>query len=207
MLDKIPQSRLVLYGLVVGLLPVLFVAVMIWSRSAELDALSATIDNVESMAMSYKRRQAVNLSVRNHYRDADHFYIDKQLEVLSFLEPEREALEKIINNKNFAGDPTIKKRLETLSGPTNSLVFTEGVVQSFPLYQETTETLIHPVEVNVDDIQKILAKTEGIEVGPYKPGSNRPQLIVLDFKLDKKNHDNQNEVFILNMKLLKREYL
>ena len=74
---------------------------MIWSRSAELDALSATIDNVESMAMSYKRRQAVNLSVRNHYRDADHFYIDKQLEVLSFLEPEREALEKIINNKNF----------------------------------------------------------------------------------------------------------
>lgn len=207
MLDKIPQSRLVLYGLFLGFLPVIFVGVNIWSQVRDIDEISNTIEYVEGMAMSYKKRQAVNLAVRNHYRDADHFYIDKQLEVLSFLEPEVDALEKIINNKNFAGDPNIKKRLEQLTGPTNSLVFTEGVVQSFPLYQETTETLIHPIEVNVDDIQKILTKTEGVDMGPYKVAQNRPQLIVLDFRIDKKSHENENEVFILNMKLLKREYL
>lgn len=206
MFKNIPQHRLLIYALVIGLLPIFPVVVGLWNRDTQLEGVNWLIDEVDYQARTYKKRQAVNIAVRNHYHEADHFYLDKHLETLVFLEPEMDALQRIVNNRNFAGDPIIKKRLDFLSNE-NNMVFTEGVVQSYPHYQETVETLVHPVEVNIEDIKKILAKTEGLEMGPYKPGPNRPQLIVLEYKIDKKNHPDNNEVFVLSMKLLKREFL
>lgn len=206
MFKNIPQHRLLIYALIIGLLPIFPVVVGLWNRDTQLEGVNWLIDEVDYQARTYKKRQAVNIAVRNHYHEADHFYLDKHLETLVFLEPEMDALQRIVNNRNFAGDPIIKKRLDFLLNE-NNMVFTEGVVQSYPHYQETVETLVHPVEVNIEDIKKILTKTEGVEMGSYKPGPNRPQLIVLEYKIDKKNHPDNNEVFVLSMKLLKREYL
>lgn len=206
-LKKIPRNRLIIYVIVIGLLPLFFVILSLWGERGRLEHLKEQIELVEDKAALYERRQAINKAVIDHYQNADHFYIDKYLETLSFLEPEIEALQKIMNHKNFTGDTNITKRLDFLTGPSNSLIFTEGVVQSYPLYQETTETLAHSVEVNVDDVKKILARVEGVQIGPYKPGPNRPQLIVLEFRLDKKVQANENEIFNMNMKLLKREYM
>lgn len=94
-----------------------------------------------------------------------------------------------------------------MTGQGNALVFSEGVVQSFPLFQETSETLIHSVEVNPSDIQKILARIEGTKMGEYRPGPHRPQLVITEFKLDKKKVNDKNEVYLLNLKLIKREFL
>lgn len=207
MFQSIPFQRAMLYAMILFLLPFFFVLGAFYSKLNSLKDLEAKLEKVQHLALLQEKRQANNLTVINHYRDADHFYIDKNLETLTFLEPEVEALQKIVNHKNFPDDEVIKKRLEFLTGSGNSLRFTEGVVQTFPQFQETTETLVHPVEVNISDLQKILARIEGLEVGPFKPGSNRPQLIVLDFKLDKKKTSEKNEVFLLNMKLLKREFL
>ncbi|MEM1282220.1 MAG: hypothetical protein AAGG81_01560 [Chlamydiota bacterium] len=205
--DKIPKNRFVIYVMIIGILPVLYVLFSLWGELNTVDKLDRMINLVEDKSEAYKRKQSVNMAVIDHYKEADHFYIDKYLETLTFLEPEIEALQKIVNHKNFTGDTNITTRLDFLTGPGNSLVFTEGVVQSYPLYQETTETLSHSVEVNIEDIRKVLARVEGIKIGPYKPGPNRPQMIVLDFKLDKKKQANDNEIYSLNMKLLKREYL
>lgn len=193
--------------MVLGLIPIILSLFYLVSEQGLLDQLVRMIDAVEEKAEVYKQRQATNMAVIDHYRDADHFYIDKYLETLTFLEPEIEALQKIVNHKNFTGDAFITKRLETLTGPANSMVFTEGIVQSYPLYQETTETLTHPIEVNVDDIRKILSRVEGVQIGPYKPGPSRPQMIVLELKLDKKRLPTESEVYVMNMKLLKREYM
>jgi len=206
MLKNIPQKRLLAYLMIIGLLPILFVMAGLYHRKGELEEVEERIGEVYRMEAGYKRRQAVNIAVRDHFRDADHFYIDKHVESMTFLEPEIEALRKIVENKNFAGDPQINSRLNRLTGPENSLVFSEGSVRSYPGYQETTETQIHPIEVNVDDLHRILAKIEGVAINSYGPGPDRPQLIVLDFKLDKKRHPNENETYVLNMKLLKREF-
>lgn len=207
MLEGIPFNRAVTYVILISLLPAIFVIFYIFSEINGLSLLEQKIDHVQMLALQQEKRQATNLTVINHYRDADHFYIDKHLEVLSFLEPEAEALQKIVKHKNFTDDEVIKKRLDLLIGTGNSMRFTEGVVQTFPQFQETTETLIHPVEVNVQDIQKILALIEGVQIGAYKPASHLPQLIILDFKLEKKKTTDKNEVFSLNLKLLKREYM
>lgn len=206
MLKNIPKQRLLLYGLLLGLLPLIFVLTGFFSQKENLNQLETLIQDVEEKAILQEKRQSNNRAVIDHYREADHFYIDKNLESLIFLEPEIESLQKLVNNKNFAFDEAVKKRLDFLTSE-NHLVFTEGVVQSTPHFQETTETLVHPVEVNVDDIQEILSQVEGIEVGSHQPSSQAPQMIVLDFKIDRKSISEKNEVYNLNLKLLKREFL
>lgn len=207
MFKNIPKNRLLLYIMLLGILPLILAAVNFLSKQSSITELENIMHEMQLMAMFREKKQAVNMAIRNHYHDADHFYIDKYLESLSFLEPEVEGLQKLLNNKNLVADEAIRKRLEHLTGPGNSLGFTEGVVQSTPFFQETTETLVHPVEINGLDLQKILAKIEGLDIGSYTPSPNRPQLIVLEFKLDRKNTAEKNEVFLLNLKLLKREFL
>jgi len=207
MFSNIPQQRLLLYILLGGLLPVLLVGFYIMSGMRSIDNLTNNIFYINQLASAREKKQAVNLAVRNNFREADHFYIDKHLETLPFLEPEIESLQKVVTNKSFPDDENIKKRLEQLNGPDNDLIFTEGVVQSTPVFQETTETLVHPVEMNVHDIRTLLAKIEGINIGNETAGPNRPQLIILDFKIEKKTVTEGNDVFVLNLKLLKREFL
>lgn len=207
MLSRIPLSKALLYGCLAGLLPIFIVVMLFFSQKSQLNDLESTLESIQYQAFNKEKKQALNMMVRQHFHDADHFYIDKHLETLVFLEPEIEMLQKIVNDKNFADDERIKRRLELLTTQANSLVFSEGVVQTFPLFQETVETLVHPVEINTDDLKKILAAIEGVEIGEFAPKDHRPQLLVLEFKLDKKKVYEKNEVFVLNMKLLKREFL
>jgi len=207
MLKNIPQSRLLLYLMMVGLLPLIFVGAALMSKLNGVNETQFAIQGVFEKVLVRGKKQALNTNVRNNFRDADHFYIDKYLETLNFLLPEIESLQKLSSNKNYPEDENLRKRIEHLTGPGNSMVFSEGVVQTYPLFQETTETLVHPVEINTTNLQQILALIEGIEVGNFKPAQNRPQLLVLDFKLDKKNLSEKNEVFVLNLKLLKREFM
>lgn len=206
MWKDIPKSRTLLYLMLLGVLPALLALFNFLPEKSRLEDLRLELQNMEQMALLREQRQGANIAVRNYFRDADHFYIDKHLETLSFLEPETESLQKLLNNKNLAGDEPIRKRVEFLTGTANSMTFSEGIVQSTLFFQETAETLVHPVEVNGNDIKNILARIEGIELTPYAPGPDRPQLLILDFKLDRKNISEKNEVFLLNLKLLKREF-
>lgn len=207
MFKNIPVSRLILYLLSIGLLPFILILFLFSSKTSELEEFKNHLETVQHQAFLKEKKQAVNLAVCQHFRDADHFYIDKYLETLVFLEPEIEQLQKIVQDRNFADDDRIKKRLEFLTSEANSLVFSEGVVQSYPLFQETSETLVHPVEVNASDIKKILARIESVKMGEFTPGLNSPQLVVIEFKLDKKKVNDKTEVYLLNLKLAKREFL
>jgi len=207
MFNTIPFSRFIVYLLCLGALPLILVVFLFFSQKNELEEFQESLEVLQHQALIKEKKQALNMAVRQHFRDADHFYIDKHLETLVFLEPEIEQLQKIVLDKNFADDDRIKKRLELLTGQGNALVFTEGVVQSFPLFQETSETLVHPVEVNGADIKKILARIEGVKIGEYGPSPYRPQLVISEFKLDKKKINDKNEVYLLNLKLIKREFL
>lgn len=207
MLSQIPFSRTLLYALILGLIPLFIVGVILFSHLHELGQIDDQIENIQFQALQQEKKQATNITVIQHFKDADHFYIDKYLESITLLEPEIDALQKIVQHKNFTDDEVIKKRLEFLTGNGNALRFSEGAIQTHPQFQETTETLIHPVEVNLPDIQKILALIEGIKIGPFEPAMSRPQLMIVDFKLERKKSIDKNEVFLLNMKLLKREFL
>ena len=205
-MNKIPQNRALLYILIVALLPVLLSSAYVMTRLKNLDDLNQEYDSLKETLLFKDQRQASNKKVRAYFKDADHFYIDKELETLSFLEPEIEVLQKIVSQKNFPDDEGIKKRLEFLMGSGNDLVFNEGVVQNYGPFQEVLETQAHPVEINVNDLKKILSRIEGIEIADNEILKSRPQLLILDFKLDKKTSPDKNETYQLSMKLLKREF-
>lgn len=207
MLKTIPQERLMLYLMIVCCFPLIFVFFHFYSRKGQIDQLKTRMNHVELQTLNRQKRQATNRLVKSHYKDADHFYIDKHLETLVFLEPEIEALQKVMNQKNFPENEQMKKRLATLTGPENQFLFSEGMVQTFSDFQETTETLVHPVEINATDLQKVLSRIEGVKIGNSVPPPQSPQLIILDFKLDRKQGQNKSEVFLLNMKILKREFV
>jgi hypothetical protein len=205
-LSSIPPKRLLIYLLCAGLLPIFLAWFAFSSQLEQIHDLQGQISHLQDQAFIREKKQASNMAVRSHFSDVDHFYIDKNLETISLLEPEIESLKGMLKNPNFPPDEAIKKRVGTLTND-NRLVFTEGVVQSTPAFQEVTETLVHPVEVSVKDLQQILCRIEGIPLDGCTPPPNRPQLIILDFKLDKKKVSEKNEVFLLNLKLLKREFL
>lgn len=207
MFKGIPQKRLVAYLLVLGLLPIIAVCMHIGSQLATARELTASLPELTDYALIKEGKMSHNRTVRAHYTDADHFYIDKQLESLTFLEDEVEGLNELASLSSYGNHPAMKRRLDFLTGQENRLIFTEGVVQSYDGFQETQETLLHPIEVNGEDLKKLLARIEGRDIGPYSASPDRPQLIITDFKLDKKNTFGSNEVFILNLRLLKREFL
>lgn len=207
MFSTIPPKRLLIYILIAAALPVLFVWYTIASQLRATNELQNRIWQLEELSFLKERKQTSNTAIRAYFRDADHFYIDKYLETLTFLEPEIESMKRLLDNPNYPDDDLVKKRIEQLSGPANSMIFTEGVVQSTPLFQEVTETLVHPVEVDVNDLKTILCRIEGTPLGgTCTPPPNRPQIIITDFKIERNTVSDKNEIYQLNLKLLKREF-
>lgn len=205
MSTSIPQSRLLLYAIVTGLLPILLAVAHLTSKQSEVNRLKETLETVQQLAYLQEKKQASNIAVRAFYKNADHFYIDKNIESISLLEQERESLYKIAQQNNVVEDENIKKRLDFLTN-TNRLVFSDGEVQPYPYFHETVETLVHSVEINTNDLQELLSKIEGVAIGPFSSGIDPPQLIITEFKLEKKKVWEKSDVFVLNLKLLKREF-
>lgn len=206
LLKSIPLSRLQLYLLILGLLPLAMVAFFFFTRLETLENIQRSIEGVQFLALQKEKKQSVNKLVRARFADADHFYIDKHLESLSFLNSEVQNLEEISNHPNFTEDEGVRNRLEFLTGEQNRLHFAEGGLQSTPLFQEVVETAAHPVQIDATDLKKILSLVEGVPFDGIEPVAGRPQLMFLDFKLEKKGNGQNREVFLLNMKLLKREF-
>lgn len=197
----------ILYGSLLLLLPALFVVTSILSQRREVEELQQQILFLRQAVAVHDRKEAANNAIRSHFDNADHFYIDKHLESLALLERETEELQMIVLDKNFANDSRLNSRLQSLKGKENRIAFAEGVVQSHPLMQETVETLAHPVEIDIRDWKRILSRIEGVPLNgePIPPG--RPQMIITECKLDKKKISPQHEVFVLQLKLVKREFV
>jgi len=204
-MQSIPIQRLILYLVLIGFLPVTYAFYSISSTSKEIDKTQQLLESTRETMLIYESNQGANLAVIEHYDDYDRFYIDKSVESIQLLQPEIEALQKIQRQGDYIENREVKTRLDFLLNK-NRLKFLEGNVQSNPYFNETLESLVSPVEANSEDVEKILARIEGVRIGPYEPGPKRPQLIITDFKLNKKVFPTDNEVFSLNLKFIKREY-
>lgn len=197
---SIPFPRLIIYLMVLGLFPLLFVGYQFVSQKKQWNLVNQQILAVREMAEGKIRKQHLNTLVREKFSDFDQFYLNHHLETLSFLRHEKESLEKVIQNPAFTGNEAIEKRHLFLTGSANRMQFTEGTSQNAEGFVETVEILSHPVEIDHLDLKEILNRIEGV-----RPG--KPQLIISDFKLVRKALSSGNEVFETHLKLLKREYL
>lgn len=199
-IGSLPLQRLIIYLIILSFLPIVCIEYVFANKKKEWESVLQRVFSVHQLSEAKARKQHLNHLARTHYSDSDHFYLDSQLESLSFLKKEVDALETLIRNPNFTGNESAEKRYASLTGEANRLHFTEGSVQTGDKVQETIAVLARPVEVDAQDLKEILGRIEGQRNG-------KPLLIVTDFKLSRKVCPSNSEVFELNMKLLKREFV
>ncbi|MCB1149556.1 MAG: hypothetical protein KDK48_05260 [Chlamydiia bacterium] len=204
LLSNIPFSRLKWYFIALGTLPILLAFWSLYSKVQTLNVIQNELLSVSEYALMKEKRQEINNAVISAFSGADRFYIDKQLESMTPLAQEVEILEKIAKQTNFTDNDLILQRLQTLK-QKNRLVFAESNVQNFPRFTETQETLINPVEIDLNDLERILALVEGVEINGNS-ATDRPLLIISDLRLEKKESRPDSDTFLLNMKLIKREF-
>lgn len=133
----------------------------------------------------------------------DKFFIDNNLENLSFLEKEKQTLSKILLHPAFSNSHELKKRLDFINRGKNRLNFAEENIKKTTLIKEIDEVQLNPIEIDETDLQKLLSIIEGTYISYFSPKKDSPQLIIKNFSISKE----RGNVFSLNLKLLKREYL
>jgi len=205
-MSNIPKNKLLIYLIALSFLPLIIVFFYHSSQSSYLNTLNLRAQKVHNRLLTEKDKLTSNAAISQRHQKADPHFVNSSLEALPLLEEETEALRKILDNPAFPESALTKKRLDFLQGMDNKLIFTEENIQTYPHFKETTEKLRRAVEIDLNDLYKILAKVEGVKIKLHSPDPLSPQLIITHFKLERKKKSHKNEVFLLNLKLLKREF-
>jgi hypothetical protein len=137
-------------------------------------------------------------------KNPDPHYLDKNVETLTFLLPEVKKLESLLAEN--PEEEQLGRRLQFLKNG-NRLIFSEEQIRTNDLFTEVEEKQQNPVEMNEEDLKKLLCLIEGITIWPYGPKEGRPQLIIKDFRLSKKELSSQEKVYVVSIQLIKRENL
>lgn len=132
----------------------------------------------------------------------DKFFIDNNLENLKFLQSEKNTLDKLSRHPAFCNNSHIKKRIDFINSGQNMLKFAEETVIQTALVKETDESQINTIEIDENDLQKILLIIELSQFESALSHLRAPQLIIKKFVLNKEKEN----VFHLNLKIIKREY-
>lgn len=112
--------------------------------------------------------------------------------------------ERVQNQYRHASEQYLYSEVESLSllNSTQKIQFIESPISENSFYVEKDEGLAHSIQVDLKDLKSILKKIET----PPTEFSTKPHLIFSDFSL-KKNSDEENILYDLNFKLIKREYI
>ena len=132
------------------------------------------------------------------YANDDPQFLTNQLEKLPLLVKEKETLLALSSTSIL---PQKEKRREFLE--SNHLSFTEEKIWTSSNIKETEVAQEKRVEIDGEDLKKILSLIEGVDLPPFSPPKGRPQLIITDFQLEKMKDSNH---FKLLIRLLKREF-
>ncbi|MEM8727993.1 MAG: hypothetical protein AAGE99_04715 [Chlamydiota bacterium] len=198
-------------GVVVGcyfLFPFLFVLFMIHlnHRLDRLKELEGEVDRLAVRMERFGQSQKSRYVFMNCDHDADPHYIDDVLESMIFLQSEEEALKLVYGHPAFETCENVRNRLEKLTGGGNRIIFAASNREVKNGMEEVELSQRDPIEIDTNDLKKILAAVEGVMIGKELPPTGRPQLVVKGFHLSKKKLI-EGETYLLEMELIKRGYL
>ncbi len=182
-------------------LPCFFLLLSFYLNLGELNLLEERLQLTAQKTFQIQKEKEVQNQMVKKILKADRFFIDKHVESLHFLQSETESL-RSLSSASLAA----KKRLCFLEGE-NRLVFNEENIRPSEEMQEVEEAQMRPIEIDEEDLKKILSIVEALPIGPYAPLENAPQFIVKRFVLTKKMKSSEENAFLLNMQLIKREPL
>jgi hypothetical protein len=186
-----------------ALLP--FAAALFYAQSKlqTLNAFEEAVITAHKKARIIEERKEKNSRILSEIKKSDPFYIDTHLEKLSFLEDEARRVQALSMHQK--DNSILQRRLDFLRSGENKIIFTEGARHQEKGFQEVEEKMQHPLEMNEDDLKKLLVLIEGVTINSYSPKQGRPQLVITDFDLTKHRSPSDEEVYVVDLKLIKRE--
>lgn len=102
----------------------------------------------------------------------------------------------------------LEKHLESLTFASgDKLVFAEENLKRVGNKQEVIERQKKPIEIDEIVLKRILSIVEDVSIDSEIRPSHRPQLLFQHFELTKKKSTPEENTFVLNMQLIKREIL
>ncbi len=144
---------------------------------------------------------------KERYTQPNPYFLEEQVESLSFLEEEQKELEMLKNHPALFDRKAIETRLSYCKNGNNQLSFTEQDLRSQGSIKESEEKLRHPVEMSSTDIKKLLSLLEDTQIETFSPPPKLPQIVITDFVLENKETPLNKHVFEVDMQLMKREFL
>ncbi len=167
----------------------------------DLEVRFAKAARKEKIVFEKKERKEKFL---HRYSQADPYFLDQQIESFPLLQQELQMLKSLKSHPAFPHDQTVKQRLSFLN--ENRLTFADENMQTSSKIKEIDEKQRHSVQMDENDLQKILSVLEDVPVGPFLPFEHSPQILIKNFRLKKQETPFQTEVFEVEMDLLKREF-
>lgn len=152
-------------------------------------------------------RKAEKENFINRHSNANPYFVDAYIESLSFLECEKNTIKSLLNHPAIADKKVFASRLDFLTGSQNKLSFTEEAVRSNSTMKEIEEKQRTPVQMDEEDVKKLLSILEDVQIENNRPISeSRPQIVITDFRLEKKQTPVKTSVFEVEIQFLKREF-
>ena len=198
---NIPAHRLVMYAAASSLFVLVFA--LLWSNS-EVSSAEEARNSLQLLGEKIQRKSALqepNRAIIQRFRDKDPLFLHKALEPMSLLGSEAGIIRARLAKSSLPDDSALEKRLHTLSAE-NSFCFVEGSTEVAASWKETVENQNKPVEVDNDDLARVLAILEPQE-GQEDP--SKPHLLISEAKLDRKKGVFQ-ETWGLMLRVIRREY-
>jgi len=185
------------------LLPVIGCLLGFQWKMQQLQELGASVDALEQRALESAEQKTKSDACVFQLKTADRAYLGKQLESLTLLEPEVRRVQALLSHQKENHPLTL--RLEFFKSGKNRIAFIEEKQRAAEHLQETEEKLQHPVELNEEDLKKLLVLIEGVTINPYSPVQGRPLLVFKEFDLVKQMAPSEEEIYMVDFKLIKRE--
>lgn len=171
------------------LIPVLFSLWFCHWQARHLETLEARIDSLEAQAHLVKEQEGKNTQYLSELKEAA--LRDQQLENLPLLETEGRRVQALYaQNKE---NSHLGRRLEFLKSGKNRISFVEEKRRSQGKLREIEEKLPHRVELSEEDLKMVLYLLE-------------PR-VIREFDLTKQMAPSEEEVYSIDLKVIKREVL
>ena len=153
-----------------------------------------------------KRKQQKERFIQR-YSHANPYFLDEQIESFIPLQAEQKQIETLIKHPALNDKRPLQGRIDFLKSSANRLNFVEEEMHSTTSMKETKEKQRHPVQMDAEDLKKILCLVEDIPIDSFPLCNGRPQIIITNFTLEKKQTPIDTNVFDVEMELLKREFI
>ncbi|MFA5250793.1 MAG: hypothetical protein WC371_05250 [Parachlamydiales bacterium] len=184
------------------ILPPLFLMVYFFSKLAEIQTANQRLLALRSLFQQQQKEKQSWQKLLDQYRQADPFFLQNTLEKLTFLEKERLQMEKLCQDPAFQ---TADKKLPWLKNSfaaAKGLKFKQLSLKNGAGYKESEEALEEKIELNSEDLEKLLSLIENVPIGPFVPSLKTPQLLIKQFVLSK----TEQETFKVHLNLYKRDF-